>query len=186
MNDEIKYHAIVAEGGVICGFYTSDVCPMPPDDAIEITYEQWRQFLDGQASDPCIIHRLINGVMVPFKPEPPPMTVPMSYAAAITLGLAVSSASGIIPPTTISLAMQQLANLERVASYVTRLGRFPGGGDSLPLVATDGTSVDVPSITAWQEIANAAADFVARCDIALKAGMDHGTWAQPDNTVTIT
>lgn len=181
---KVRYFAKLDEDGVPIGFYPSDIWPVPPVDTIEITKEQWREFLNKQSEGKLL--KMSDGAMVPHTRLPPPMTVPMSYAAAIVTGLVVTSASGIIQPITVSLAMQQLSNLANVSIYIMRHDRFPGGQDSLPLVAADGSSVDVPSTDAWQEIATAAADFVVKCDVALKAGMESGTWVAPSNAVTIT
>lgn len=179
----IKYFAKFDDTGAPIGFFPSDIWPTPPEGAVEITQEQWAQFLNGQGSGTPL--RLVNGQMLPVV-LPPSMTVAMNYAAAITKGLLVTSASDAIEPTKVSLAMQQLSNLANVSIYIMRHNRFPGGQDSMPLITTDSASVEIPSIDAWQEIATAAADYVVLCDVALKAGMEpDGVWIAPSNTATI-
>lgn len=195
-----KYYAKFDDHGNPTGFFPSDIWPVPPDGAVQITTEQYTAWMNDQGIK---AYRYIDGVQVECDPvdqqkqyqanqagdEQPAMTIPMSYAATLNGGIAVTSASKAIEPIAVSLVMQQLANLASVSMYTHMNGKFPGGQDTLSLTLVDGSSYDIPTIEAWQEIAMAAQDFVTLCEVAYKAAMavpnGQGSWVAPSNVVTI-
>lgn len=181
-----KHFVMIDVSGNPLGFYPSDIWPTPPAGAVEITEDQYRQWLDGQGANPCQRYQLVAGALVAYSPPPASLTLEQKYAAAIAAGLVVTSAMASLAAVAIALTSAQLTNMANVSLYIQVNNRFPAGQASMPLATVGGDAASVPSKTAWQMIATAAADYVTLCDLALAAARSPGgSWIAPSNVVTI-
>lgn len=180
-----KYYAKFDERGLPIGFYLTEIKgTIIPEGAIEITKDQWRQFLAGEATGN--YKRFVNGAIVSYTHPPRSLTPQECKAAAISSGLYVSSDSDAIEPVIVSLSPQQISNFGNVALYAQINNAFPGGQDTFPLQAVDGSYIQVPTVSLWNQIAKAAADYVALCEVALVAALQpNGVWVAPNNEATI-
>lgn len=68
MLEPVKFFATVDGDGNVTGFFPSDIWPVPPKGAVQITREQWRQFLDYQGVG--VIHKLLDGELVAQRRPP--------------------------------------------------------------------------------------------------------------------
>ncbi len=64
--------------GFSLGFWHSDVHVDIPEDAIEITLEQYQEYIDNQG-----FRRFVGGALVQFDPPPPPEPEIRVYKAAM-------------------------------------------------------------------------------------------------------
>lgn len=62
----MQYYATFDENGSPTAFYPDDVHPSAPDGAVQITEEQWREFIDNQG-----LRRWQNGTVVIYTPPAP-------------------------------------------------------------------------------------------------------------------
>lgn len=69
----VTYHARVDDRGHPLGFYPSTAWPTPPEGTVQISAEQYHQWLGGLATSK--YYRLVRGVLVLSEPEPATPTI---------------------------------------------------------------------------------------------------------------
>lgn len=67
-----RIFATLNENGTPSGFYPSDIWPIPPEDAVEISPDDWREFLDYQGQRRWDGQRVVEFTPTPPAPAPPP------------------------------------------------------------------------------------------------------------------
>ena len=187
MSSTSSYFVRVDGSGNLIGFYTPDVGPVP-SDAIPISYALYTQWQQGFLANPTQYYKLdltSRTALIAYTPAPAAVTPQMNFAAAMTAGLAVTSTGNAIAPTTFALTPDQQSNLGNVAIYIQKNSRFPASQTTLPLYATSGALVQIPSTTVWDDIATAAADYVTLCTLAMQVQAGGGSWVAPSNSATI-
>jgi hypothetical protein len=112
----VRIFATLNEDGTPSGFYPSDVCPTPPAGAVEISPDDWREFLDYQGYRRWDGHRVVEFTPPPAAPTPPPPWIVKLAQESQAMNEAIVS------------AVRAWAGLENALAYLLGTIITQGGG----------------------------------------------------------
>lgn len=118
----------------------------------------------------------------------PATIAPTAAQEANTLlaaGLAITSTGTPSINGTYACDDAQQDTITKLQTYIAKNGVFPGGLSSVQLRLTNGSTVAIPSVALFQEIATAIGDFVAEVDEAELTALAGGSWTAPSASKTI-
>lgn len=125
-----------------------------------------------------------NGVFTPaVAPAQPAPTATQEAAAALAVGLAVTSTGAPALDGTYSLNQTNQNNVNATVTYILLNGTFPGGGTTMPWIDQNGDAHVFQTIASFKAFATAFANYVAA--VALYAASNGTVGSLPSNAVTI-
>jgi hypothetical protein len=113
-----------------CGFYTPDINPVMPTDAVEITEEYYQSLLDGQSNGLQIVADA-QGYPFLITPVPVPPTADQNKATASSLlaGTDWTTIADVASPTNNPYYLSNQADFIAYRKVIRAIAVYPPAGD---------------------------------------------------------
>jgi len=164
------------------GFYDTNINLFIPNDAVQITQDQYNALMAAQASGQVIKSNDV-GQPITVAPTAIQLTAAQMAANTINAGLQITSQNTPTLNGTYACDAGSQANIAACVTYVILNSDFPGGNTTMPWVDLNGNLHVFPDIGTFKSFATAVANYSAQ---VMVYGMTNGqAGALPSNQVTI-
>lgn len=161
------FDSTVTQSSPVLGWYDTGIVSYPQlplqADLLVVTSEQW----DARMHN---LWAVSDGILVPYTPPPPVLTLIQQAQNLLSSGLLVSSTSVSGFKSTYAIDAATQGKIAAISTYILVNSKFPGGLTSYPWLDMAGTIHEFTSTAMFQDFATVVADYVSALDMVIATG----------------
>lgn len=166
MTQYAYFDSSVASPSPVIGWYDTGVFTYPTlpvaSDLLEVTPTQWAARITNPSG-----WAVSNGSLVAYTPPAPVLTLAQQAAAAINVGLAITSSGTSALDGIYACDDSRQAKINRVAAFIALNGKFPANLTEMPWPDMSGAIHLFPTTATFQAFASAVASYVVELDAVI-------------------
>ena len=178
-----QFDRSLAAPSPVIGWYNTDARAypnLPPmTDLVEVPADIWGAHYANTNG-----YAVSAGVLVPYTPPPPVLTLAQQAANAAVSGLTIALSGTITLAATLFPTDTKTQKAIESMNAMARAGVLPLGSTTYPMIDAAGTWHHFTA-SQYQAVAGAIAAYVAACDL-IAAGNPMNATALPSSTISLT